>query len=163
MRPKKVVLYVDGDDQRLSCRAFLLETWGYRVLQVDTATAALALLGTVLPWSVDLMMVMESLPDAEGDWLARRVKTLRPEVRTMMIGERQGYCDSAHVDVFLPRGANSAAEIRERTRILVMRKRGPKINPDTKMAQEARENAARGVAARQEMAPDHSLLSRLRS
>jgi two-component system, OmpR family, response regulator CpxR len=127
MRPKKTILCVDDNEQILSVRTFLLETRGYRVLAALTAQRALEHLEQSLPGSVDLILCDLLMPQMDGNELVRRAKQLHPGLPAMIVSGTVNAIDRAScADVFLPKGACSAAEMIERIRVLVARKRGPK-------------------------------------
>ena len=102
MRPKKVILCVDDNEQTLSVRTFLLETRGYRVINASTSQQALEILERTVPGTLDLLIADLLLPGMAGNALVRRAKQM------------------------LPKGAGTAAELLEKIRVLVARKRGPK-------------------------------------
>ena len=127
MRPKKTILCVDSNEQVLSVRTFLLETRGYRVLASLTAQHALELLEQSLPGTIDLILCDLLMPQMDGNELVRRAKQLHPGLPAMIVSGTVNAFDRAiHADVFLPKGACSPAEMIERIRVLVARKRGPK-------------------------------------
>lgn len=127
MRPKKTVLCVSVDEDRLSCQRFMLETRGYRVLLAENAAQALVLLGTVMPGSVDAMVTELELGEMDGNTLARRAKELHQGLPVLVLSYETGVYDHGNsADVFLPRGCTEAAVVLERLRTLVARKRGPK-------------------------------------
>jgi CheY-like chemotaxis protein len=127
MRPKKVVWVVDDNDAVLSCRCFLLETRGYRVVKFTSPAAALATLANARPGSVDLLLSDLLMPEMDGNELVFRAKQLHPGLPTMIVsGTVESYDLAGQADVFLPKGACTPAEMLERVRILVARKRGPK-------------------------------------
>jgi two-component system response regulator CpxR len=127
MRPKKTILCVDDNEQILSVRTFLLETRGYRVIAVTTAQQALEIVEQSLPGSLDLLLSDLIMPQMDGNELVRRAKQLHPGLPAMIVSGTVNAFDRAlHADVFLPKGAASAAEMIERIRVLVARKRGPK-------------------------------------
>ena len=127
MRPKKTILCVDDNEQILSVRTFLLETRGYRVLSAQTAHEALELVTTSLPGSIDLLLCDLLMPQMDGNELVRRAKQLHPGLPAMIVsGTVNAFDRAGYADAFLPKGACSAAEMIERIRILVARKRGPK-------------------------------------
>jgi two-component system, OmpR family, response regulator CpxR len=127
MRPKKTILCVDDNEQILSVRTFLLETRGYRVIAVSTAPEALEVLEQSLPGTLDLILSDLLMPQMDGNELVRRAKQLHPGLPAMIVSGTVNAFDRAlHADVFLPKGACSAAEMIERIRVLVARKRGPK-------------------------------------
>ena len=127
MRPKKTILCVDDNETVLSVRKFLLETRGYRVLAVATAQEALEILERTLPGSIDLLLTDLLLPQMDGNDLVRRARHVHPALPTMIVSGTVTSLDRGHAaDAFLPKGASSAAELLERVRVLVARKRGPK-------------------------------------
>ena len=127
MRPKKTILCVDDNEQALSVRTFLLETRGYRIVAVNTAQEALEVLERSLPGTLDLVLCDLLMPQMDGNELVRRAKQLHPGLPAMIVSGTVNAFDRAlHADVFLPKGASSPAEMIERIRVLVARKRGPK-------------------------------------
>ena len=136
MRPKKTILCVDDNEQVLSVRTFLLETRGYRVISVTTAQQALDIVQQSLPGSLDLLLCDLLMPQMDGNELVRRAKQLHPGLPAMIVsGTVNAFDRACSADVFLPKGACSAAEMIERIRVLVARKRGPKkafpVTPQT--------------------------------
>ena len=127
MRPKKTILCVDDNEQVLSVRTFLLETRGYRIIAAKTAQEALEVLERSLPGTLDLILCDLLMPQMDGNELVRRAKQLHPGLPAMIVSGTVNAFDRAlHADVFLPKGGSSPAEMIERIRVLVARKRGPK-------------------------------------
>jgi CheY-like chemotaxis protein len=127
MRPKKVILCVDDNEQVLSLRTFLLETRGYRVLSAPSGSAALAIVEQSAPGTLDLLMTDLLLPGIDGNELVRRAKQLHPALPALIVSGTVTASDRAlAADAFLPKGACSSAELLERVRVLVARKRGPR-------------------------------------
>jgi CheY-like chemotaxis protein len=127
MRPKKTILCVDDNEQVLSVRTFLLETRGYRIIAAKTAQEALEVLERSLPGTLDLILCDLLMPQMDGNEPVRRAKQLHQGLPAMIISGTVNAFDRAlHADVFLPKGASSPAEMIERIRVLVARKRGPK-------------------------------------
>ena len=127
LRPKKTILCVDDNEQALSVRTFLLETRGYRVIPALSSQHALEVVEQSVPGSIDLLLSDLLLPQMDGNELVRRAKQLHPGLPSMIVSGTVNAFDRAmHADVFLPKGASSAAEMIERIRVLVARKRGPK-------------------------------------
>jgi two-component system response regulator CpxR len=127
MRPRKTILCVEDNEQVLSVRKFLLETRGYRVVGVSCGADALAFLRECLPGSVDLLMSDLILPQMDGNELVRRAKQVHPGLPTLLVsGTVTNFDRAASADAFLPKGACTPAEVLDRVRILVARKRGPK-------------------------------------
>nr|WP_317891075.1 response regulator [Edaphobacter bradus] len=127
LRPKKTILCVDDNEQVLSVRTFLLETRGYRVIPVLSAQHALEVVEQSLPGSIDLLLCDLLMPQMDGNELVRRAKQLHPSLPAMIVSGTVASFDRACcADVFLPKGGCSPAEMIERIRVLVARKRGPK-------------------------------------
>jgi two-component system, OmpR family, response regulator CpxR len=127
MRPKKTILCVDDNEQVLSVRTFLLETRGYRIIAAKTAQEALEVLERSLPGTLDLILCDLLMPQMDGNELVRRAKQIHLGLPAMIVSGTVNAFDRAlHADVFLPKGASSPAEMIERIRVLVARKRGPK-------------------------------------
>ncbi len=127
MRPRKTILCVDSNEQVLSVRKFTLETRGYRVLAMTSAREALEHLEVALQGSVDLLLSDVLLTGMDGNELARRAKQCQPAMPTMLIsGTVSNFERGAAADAFLPKGACTPAEVLDRIRVLVARKRGPK-------------------------------------
>ena len=127
MRPKKVILCVDDNEQILSVRSFLLETRGYRVIAFTNPNDALEAISHSLPGTIDLLLSDLLMPQMDGNELVRRAKHLHPTLPAMIVsGTVTAYDRAGRADVFLPKGAGSPAEMLERIRILVTRKRGPR-------------------------------------
>jgi CheY-like chemotaxis protein len=127
MRPRKTILCVEDNEQVLSVRTFLLDTRGYRVLPMSCAAQAIDYLQQAAPGSVDLLISDLMLPQMDGNELVRRAKELHPGLPALLVsGTVSSYERAACADAFLPKGAGSPAELLDRIRILVARKRGPK-------------------------------------
>jgi len=130
MRPRKTILCVEDNEQILSIRKFLLETRGYRVLSASCATEALEHLQNALPGSIDLLLSDLILPQMDGNELARRAKQLHAALPVLIVsGTVTAFDRAVFADAFLPKGACTPAELLDRIRILVARKRGPKKQP----------------------------------
>jgi CheY-like chemotaxis protein len=130
MRPRKTILCVEDNEQILSIRKFMLETRGYRVLSASCAAEALEYLQAALPGSIDLLLSDLILPQMDGNELARRAKQLHACLPVLIVsGTVTSFDRAASADAFLPKGACTPAELLDRIRILVARKRGPKKQP----------------------------------
>ena len=127
MRPKKIILCVDHNEQNLAIRSFLLETRGYRVLAATSPHEALERLERFARGEIALLLCDLMMPQMEGTELIRRARELQPGLPTLLVsGTVTGFERGCGADVFLPKGACSAGELLERVRVLVARKRGPK-------------------------------------
>lgn len=127
MRPKKVILCVDSNEQTLAVRTFLLETRGYRVVAATDAQGALEHLEGFEQGTVDLLISDLLLTGIDGNELVRRAKSMHPMLPTLIVsGTVTNYDRALAADAFLPKGASSPAELLDRIKVLVARKRGPK-------------------------------------
>jgi CheY-like chemotaxis protein len=80
-----------------------------------------------IPGSVDLLLADVIMPQMDGNELVRRAKQMHPGLPTLLIsGTVSNFDRAAAADAFLPKGACTPAEMLDRIRILVARKRGPK-------------------------------------
>ena len=115
MRPKKVILLVDGNEQALSVRKFMLETRGYRVVDAASASAALE---RFADGGIDLVLSDLLLPGMDDS----------PETPALLLSSTvKDFARAEAADAFLPKGAANPAEMVERIRMLLVRKRGPKM------------------------------------
>jgi two-component system response regulator CpxR len=127
MRPRKTILCVDDNEQILSIRKFLLETRGYRVMAVTSGQEALEILRDAPLGSIDLLLCDLLLPQMDGNEVVRRGKQLHPMLPALLVsGTVTSFERASAADAFLPKGAFTPAEMLDRIRILVTRKRGPK-------------------------------------
>jgi DNA-binding response OmpR family regulator len=124
MKPKRTILCVDDNEQSLSIRKVMLETRGYRVIACSNAQEAL---DHFRVGGVDLVLTDLVMPGVDGTRLIDEVKSLAPEVPTILFsGKIRIYDRDTRADVFLPKGMYAPAELLERIRVLLIRKRGPK-------------------------------------
>ncbi|MGI4758773.1 MAG: response regulator transcription factor [Janthinobacterium lividum] len=127
MRPRKIILCVDDNEQILSVRKFLLETRGYRVLTATGGHEALEIVEQHAPGELSLLLCDLLMPQMDGAELVRRVREVQPCLPSLMVsGTVSSFERGSVADVFLPKGACSPVELLERVRVLVARKRGPK-------------------------------------
>jgi two-component system response regulator CpxR len=124
MKPKKTILCVDDNEQSLSIRKILLETRGYRVVACNNGQLALE---TFKGGGVDLVITDLVMPGLDGSQLIEQIKKLSPQTPTVLISGRvKIYERETQADVFLPKGMYEPADLLERIRLLLVRKRGPK-------------------------------------
>lgn len=121
-------MIVDHNKQRLSVRAYLLHIHGYRVIQAESPAAALDVLADTRPGVLDLLIAELLMPSMEGSELAWLAKWLHPDLPVLLTSDSVVAFDriGTAADAFLPKGANSPAEMLARVKILTVRKRGPK-------------------------------------
>jgi CheY-like chemotaxis protein len=140
MKPKRTILCVDDNEQALSIRKVMLETRGYRVV---TSTSGEEALRRFQEGGIDLLLTDLIMPGIDGSKLIEAVKAISPQTPAILLSGRIKICDrETQADVFLPKGMYAPAELLERVRVLLVRKRGPK-----RMQPQAERIAARsGVA-----------------
>lgn len=121
MPVKKTILCVD-DEQSLSIEKLTLETRGYRVMVCNTAAEAIGILQL---GGVDLVLSGVELPDVPAGELARRIKELAPGTPVILLSTpKWAFHTDAPVDLILKKGAYTPAELLERIRLLLMKRRG---------------------------------------
>ncbi len=124
MKPKKTILCVDDNEQSLSIRKILLETRGYRVLACNSGEMALE---AFRRGGVDLVLTDLLMPGVDGARLIEEIKSHSPQIPAVLIsGRTKIYERETLADVFLPKGMYEPADLLERIRVLLVRKRGPK-------------------------------------
>jgi len=127
MKPKRTILCVDDNEQALSIRKVLLETRGYRVLACTSGEEALERFRN---GGVDLVLADLIMPGLDGMRLIDQIKSISPQTPAILLsGKVKMYDSDTRADVFLPKGMHLPAELLERIRFLLVRKRGPKRAP----------------------------------
>ena len=126
MTVKKTILCVD-DEQNLSIHKLTLETRGYRVRTCNTAAEALSI---VARCTVDLVLSNVDLPDASSPELVRRIKARSADVPVVLLSSHMRvFHTDAPVDLLLRKGTYAQAELLERIRLLLTKRRGPRRTP----------------------------------
>ncbi|MFZ0339324.1 MAG: response regulator [Terracidiphilus sp.] len=125
MRPKKVILCVDDNEQELSVLKFMLETNGYRVLAASNGQEAIAVFSAAP--QIDLVLADTTMPQMSGGQLVERLKRMRSHVPMVLLGDVQTVNGEMHVaDAVLARKNCSTQELLERIKVMSARKRGPR-------------------------------------
>ena len=124
MRPKKVILCVDDNEQELSVLKFMLATNGYRVVSATSGQEAIAVFAGT---SVDLVLTDYAMPQMDGNQLVNRLKQIAPHVPMILLGDLQKMSGEIHAaDALLAKKNCSTQELLERIRLMSARKRGPR-------------------------------------
>ena len=124
MKKKRTILCVDDNEQSLSIRKVMLETRGYRVVACSCGSEALE---RFRKGGVDLVLSDLLMPGLDGTKLIEEVKNLSPQTPAILLsGKVKMYDRESKADLFLPKGMYAPAELLERIRLLLVRKRGPK-------------------------------------
>jgi two-component system response regulator CpxR len=139
MKPKKTILCVDDNEQALSIRKIMLETRGYRVLACNGGEQALEAFHR---GGIDLVLTDLIMPGIDGSRLIEEVKRVSPQIPAVLIsGRTKIYERDTLADVFLSKGMYEPADLLERIRLLLVRKRGPKRALESRGAGTGRPNA----------------------
>jgi CheY-like chemotaxis protein len=124
MKPKRTILCVDDNEQSLSHRKIMLETRGYRVANFTRGEDALA---RFAQGGIDLVIADMAMPGLDGTQLIATIKELSPSTPAILISSKvRLYDHDSKADVFLTKGMYVPADLLERVRVLLVRKRGPK-------------------------------------
>jgi CheY-like chemotaxis protein len=124
MRPKKVILCVDDNEQELSVLKFMLATNGYRVVSATTGQEAISLFNEI---TVDLVLADFTMPQMNGDQLVQRLKGIASHIPMILLGDPQKMGGDLHAaDALLAKKNISAQELLERIKVMSARKRGPR-------------------------------------
>ena len=124
MRPKKVILCVDDNEQDLSVLKFMLATNGYRVLSANNGPEAVGIFADNV---VDLVLADFSMPQMNGDQLVSRLKEIASHVPMVLLGDPQKMAGQMHgADAMLAKKTCSPQELLERVKVMSARKRGPR-------------------------------------
>lgn len=124
MKPKRTILCVDDNEQSLSHRKIMLETRGYRVASFSRGQDAIE---RFKQGGIDLVITDMAMPGLDGPQLIATVKNLSPQTPAILISSKvRIYDHESQADVFLAKGMYAPADLLERIRLLLVRKRGPK-------------------------------------
>ena len=124
MRPKKVILCVDDNEQELSVLTFMLATNGYRVVSATNGREAI---GIFSENSVDLVLADYSMQQMNGCQLVERLKQIAAHVPMILLGDPQKMAGEMHAaDALLAKKNCSPQELLERIKVMSARKRGPR-------------------------------------
>jgi len=124
MRPKKVILCVDDNEQELSVLKFTLATNGYRVLAASNGQEAIAVFATAP--QIDLVLADTNMPQMSGVQLAERLKCMRSHVPMLLLADGQAAGEIHVADAVMARKGCSSLELLERVKVMSARKRGPR-------------------------------------
>jgi len=124
MRPKKVILCVDDNEQELSVLKFMLVTNGYRVLAASGGQEAISLFQQN---AVDLVLADYAMPQMTGDQLVAELKQVAAHVPMVLLGDPQKMNGQIHgADALLAKKTCTSQELLERVKLMSARKRGPR-------------------------------------
>jgi two-component system, OmpR family, response regulator CpxR len=124
MKPKRTILCVDDNEQSLSHRRIMLETRGYCVACYVKGEEALE---RFRKGGIDLVITDMAMPGLDGPQLIAEIKRLSPHTPAILISSKvRVFNHESQADVFLAKGMYAPADLLERIRLLLVRKRGPK-------------------------------------
>lgn len=124
MRPKKIILCVDDNENELSVLKFLLNTNGYRVVSATSGQEAIHIFSEIV---VDLVLSDFSMPQMNGDQLLRSLKQIASHIPMILLGDPQKVGDYLHAaDAVLAKKGCSPEELLARIKLMSARKRGPR-------------------------------------
>lgn len=102
----------------------MLETRGYRVASYSRGEEAL---DRFKQGGIDLVVTDMGMPGLDGPQLIAAIKNLSPHIPAILISSKvRIYDHESQADVFLAKGMYAPADLLERIRLLLVRKRGPK-------------------------------------
>ena len=124
MRPKKIILCVNDNEQELSVMTFMLNTNGYRVVPATNGQEAIELFSGM---QVDLVLADYAMPQMNGAQMVSRMKQIASHVPMILLGDPQSMGGQIHLaDALLAKKQCSPQELLERVKIMSARKRGPR-------------------------------------
>jgi CheY-like chemotaxis protein len=124
MRPKKIILCVDDNEQDLSVMKFMLFTKGYKVISAIDGKEAMTVFAET---PVDLVLADQTLPQMTGSQLLHRLKQMAPHVPMILLGDPQKMGGELHgADLLLHKRNCSSVELLEHIKARCTRKRGPR-------------------------------------
>ena len=124
MRPKKIILCVNDNEQELSVMTFVLNTNGYRVVPATNGQEAIELFSGM---QVDLVLADYAMPQMNGAQMVSRMKQIASHVPMILLGDPQSMGGQIHLaDALLAKKQCSPHELLERIKIMSARKRGPR-------------------------------------
>ena len=141
MKPKRTILCAGDNEQSLSIRKIMLETRGYRVVVCRGGEEALQ---RFQDGGVDLVLTDLAMPGLDGGQLIEKIKELSPQTPAILLSNKVKIYDSnPSADAFLVKGTYAPADLLERVRLLLVRKRGPKRAPSRTQSPTTQVGAAR--------------------
>jgi two-component system, OmpR family, response regulator CpxR len=125
MRPKKVILCVQSNEQELSVLNFMLRTNGYRVLAATNSQEAIAQFSSVP--QVDLVLADSQLHQVTGHQLVDRLKRMAGHVPAILLGEVPAGSSEIHsAEALIVRKNCSIQGLLVHIKEMSARKRGPR-------------------------------------
>ena len=124
MRPKKIILCVDDNEQELSVLRFMLATNGFRVVSATNGQEAIGIFSET---PVDLVLADYSMPQMNGSQMIDRLKAIASHIPMILLGDPQRMSGEMHAaDALLAKKNCCPQELLERIKVMSARKRGPR-------------------------------------
>jgi CheY-like chemotaxis protein len=119
---RKLLLCVDDRTSSLEVRRLLLEREGYEVLTASDGVAGLELFEAR---SVDLVVLDYQMPEPNGAVVAKKMRSLKPEVPVIMLSAYfETPPDAAgFIDAYVTKGQNPRVLLDQITRLIMGRGR----------------------------------------
>jgi CheY-like chemotaxis protein len=137
MRPKKIILCVDDNEQELSVLSYMLTVNGYRVLSAASGHEAIPLFTGN---AVDLVLADFTMPHMDGTQLVSRLKQIAQHIPMILLGDPQKMGGDLHAaDALVPKRNCTPQELLEKIKTMSARKRGPRkgsvrVAPEAELA-----------------------------
>ena len=129
MRPKKIILCIDDNEQELSVLSFLLETHGYRVLTARSKHEAVTIFSSC--YGISLVLVADYKRHVKGQTTGKQLvvelKGAASYVPIILLGDLSEPAQLHMADALVSKAQCRPEELLERIKVMSARKRGPKI------------------------------------
>jgi CheY-like chemotaxis protein len=133
----RMILLVEHDEVLMSVWRLVLRVRRYRVTSASSSSEALRIMNSDDGDSVDIVLTELSMPGVDGNALIRKIKSTRPDVRSVVMARNIDNCNrEIYSDSFLHSGCADAAHVLAEIKRLSQKKRGPKPKPDAKYRME---------------------------
>ena len=124
MRPKKVILLVDDNEQELSVLKFMLETNGYLVIEANSGNEAIEWFAEARP---DLVLANFAMPHMNGTQLINRLKQIASYIPMILLCDLGSISGTMHsADAAIDKRNCTPSDLLQRIKIMAARKRGPR-------------------------------------
>ena len=111
--PQREILCIDDDVQSLKVRKILLETFDFHVTTASTPREGLKLFRSR---NLDAVVLDYQMPEMDGGEVARKMKSLRPEIPVLMLSALPWLPQGAPrecIDLFITKGGPTSKLVNE--------------------------------------------------